>query len=169
LHLLHNYIFLKNIATIQDTAMHASQHPAPTTFQTASITQSAAAALIDTAFAAAADIGIHIAVAVTDAGGHQKAFERADGAPFLTADVALDKAWTAASFGLPTHVWSAVLENAAVSQLAHRPRLVAVGGGYPLIQAGQLVGAIGISGGNALQDQQIAEAALAAAGFSLPG
>lgn len=130
-----------------------------------SITRDAALALITAARAAAKDIGIEVAIAVTDAGGHLLAFERAERAPFLTADVAIDKAWTAASFGLGTHVWASIVSDPKVAQLAHRPRLVAVGGGVAIKVSGQLVGAIGISGGNADQDRQAADIALQALGF----
>ena len=72
----------------------------------ASINRQAATALIEAALAAARHIGIEAAVAVTDATGNLRAFERTDGAPFLTVDVAIDKAWTASSFGYATHVWN---------------------------------------------------------------
>jgi len=137
------------------------------THPTASITRDAALALNAAARRAAHDIGIAVTIAVTDAAGHLVAFERDDAAPFLTADVAIDKAWTAASFGLPTHTWNALLANDAIAQLAHRPRLVAVGGGVPVVVGGRVVGGIGISGGNALQDQQAAEAALESLGFEV--
>ncbi|MFZ6722611.1 GlcG/HbpS family heme-binding protein [Undibacterium sp. Ji49W] len=136
-------------------------------FSAASITQEAASALIVAASTAARDIGIDVTIAVTDNAGHLKAFERADSAAFLTVDVAIDKAWTAASFGLPTHTWTAIISNDVVAQLAHRPRLVAVGGGCPIIDNGKVIGGIGISGGNALQDQQAAEIALRALGFEI--
>ncbi|MFZ6712470.1 GlcG/HbpS family heme-binding protein [Undibacterium sp. TC9W] len=136
-------------------------------FVAASITRDAAQALIIAASAAARDIGIDVTIAVTDNAGHLKAFERADSAAFLTVDVAIDKAWTAASFGLPTHTWTAIISNDVVAQLAHRPRLVAVGGGCPIVENGKVIGGIGISGGNALQDQQAAEIALAALGFEV--
>ena len=55
----------------------------------------------------------------------------------------------------------------SVAQLAHQPRLVAVGGGVPIVAGGKLVGGIGISGGNAVQDQQAAEIALKALGFDV--
>lgn len=139
----------------------------PQTFTTASISRSTAHALIDATRAAAEGMGIQVAIAVTDAAGHLKAFERADGVPFLPVEVAIDKAWTAASFGLGTHVWNAILTDSKVAQLAHRPRMVSVGGGCPIVLSGQLVGAIGVSGGNALQDQQVAEAALKSLGFDL--
>lgn len=136
-------------------------------FSAASITAEAAKALVTAAFNAAKEIGIEVTIAVTDNAGHLKVFERSDKAAFLTVDVAIDKAWTAASFGLPTHAWTAIVQNQVVAQLAHRPRLVAVGGGCPIIENGVLIGGIGISGGNALQDQQAAEIALQALGFDV--
>jgi len=138
-----------------------------TTFASASITRVAAQALMDAARTASREIGIHVTIAVTDAAGHLKAFERDDSAPFLTVDVAIDKAWTAASFGVGTHVWNMILGDSKVAQLAHRPRMVAVGGGCAIVEAGKVVGGIGISGGNAVQDQQAAEMALKALGFEV--
>lgn len=136
---------------------------------TATITRTAAVALIEAARAAAGEIGIEVAVAVTDAAGNLRAFERTDGSPFLTAEVAINKAWTSASYDLATHVWNTYLTTAPeVAQLAHIPRLVAVGGGYPVREGDTLIGGIGISGGTYLQDQQIAEAALSALGFEVP-
>ncbi|MFE3502298.1 heme-binding protein [Kitasatospora sp. NPDC059146] len=135
---------------------------------TGSITQAAAGALIAAVHAAAARIGFTAAVAVTDQGGHLLAFDRADGAPFLTAEVALDKAWTAASFHTPTHVWNGYLADPQVAPLAGHPRLMAVGGGYPITDDGRCVGGLGVSGGSYQQDQQAAEEALSALGFELP-
>ena len=61
-----------------------------------------------------------------------------------------------------------MLENPKVAQLAHRPRLVAVGSGYPILQAGEVIETIGVSGGSAEQDQQAAEKALEF-GFEITG
>ncbi|MER5542415.1 heme-binding protein [Streptomyces sp. NPDC002589] len=133
-----------------------------------SITQAAAGALVAAVHMAAARIGFAAAVAVTDPGGHLKAFDRADDVPFLAAEVAVDKAWTAASFHIPTHVWNDYLADPRVAPLAGHPRLMAVGGGYPIIDNGRCVGGLGISGGSYEQDQQAAEEALAALGFELP-
>lgn len=143
--------------------------PQTKSYPTASITRVAAAALIEASLVEAAKIGLDLAVAVTDGAGYLVAFERTDGARFLSAEVAIDKAWTAASFGIPTHVWNAYITgDPKVAQLAHRPRLVAVGGGYPIKDLGKLIGGIGVSGGTYQQDQDIAEAALRALGFELP-
>ncbi|GAA0354448.1 heme-binding protein [Streptomyces blastmyceticus] len=140
----------------------------PKSSPASSITQAAAGALIAAVRTAAARIGFMAAVAVTDRGGHLKAFDRADDAPFLTAEVALDKAWTAASFHTPTHAWNDYLTNPRIAPLAGHPRLMPVGGGYPIIENGRCVGGLGISGGTYEQDQQAAEEALTALGFELP-
>ncbi|MFL5997267.1 MAG: GlcG/HbpS family heme-binding protein [Streptomyces sp.] len=133
-----------------------------------SVTQATARALISEVKAAAARIGFTAAVAVTDQGGHLKAFERADDAPFLTAEVAIDKAWTAASFHIPTHVWNDYVADSRIAPLSGHPRVLAVGGGYPIIDDGRCIGGLGISGGSYEQDQQAAEEALATLGFELP-
>jgi len=71
---------------------------------TASINRESATALIAAALGAAKDIGIPAAVAIVDATGYLRAFERPDDAAFLPVDVAVDKDWSYASFGYPTHV-----------------------------------------------------------------
>ncbi|MGL4264853.1 MAG: GlcG/HbpS family heme-binding protein, partial [Afipia sp.] len=92
-----------------------------------------------------------------------------DDAPFLTVDVAVDKAWSSASFGFPTHVWNDYVTNdPKVAPLAYRPRMVAVGGGYPILEHGKLIGGIGISGGTYQQDQDACVEALKKIGFQLP-
>lgn len=132
-----------------------------------SIARASAVALIEAARVASKAIGIEVAIAVTDPSGHLVAFERTDGVPFLAIEVAIDKAWTVSSFGLGTHVWNAILSDPKVSQLGHRPRMVAVGGGCPIVEGGKVIGAIGISGGNAQQDQDAAEVALRKLGFEV--
>lgn len=136
-------------------------------FAAASITRAASAALIEAARAVAEEIRVEVAVAITDAAGHLTAFERTDGAPFLTAEVAINKAWTAASYGVATHDWNTYLADPKVAPLANIPRLMAVGGGNPVKEDGKVIGGIGVSGGTYQQDQQIAEAALAVLGFEV--
>lgn len=131
----------------------------------ASITRDSALALAVAARDAAAKIGLNLAIAVTDEGGHLIAFERADATPFLAAEVAINKAWTAASFGLDTMIWNQIVAQPATAPLANHPRVMPVGGGVPIVLDGRVVGGIGISGGNAQQDHDVAIAALKAAGF----
>lgn len=56
-----------------------------------------ALALCSAARTAADKTGVPMSVAVTDAGGHLLALTRMDGAPWVSADVAQGKAWTAAA------------------------------------------------------------------------
>ena len=138
------------------------------TFATASITREAAQALGAAARAAAQRMGLQVAIAITDGAGHLKSFERSDGVPFLAIDAAIDKAWSAVSFGVGTNVWNEIVKDAKVAQLTHRPRLGTVGGGLPIIQDGEVVGGIGISGASADQDHEAAKMALAELGFDVP-
>ena len=133
----------------------------------ATITRDSALALAIAARDAATKAGLHLAIAITDEGGHLIAFERADATPFLAAEVAVNKAWTAASFGLDTMIWNQVVAQPATAPLANHPRVMPVGGGVPIVVGGRLVGGIGISGGTAQQDHDVAAAALAAAGFEV--
>ena len=132
-----------------------------------SISAAAARQLLEAAKAASEGAGLRLAIAVTDHGGHLVAFERMDGVPFLTADVAIDKAWTAASYQRSTHVWNAYVQDPAVAPLGHHPRLLAVAGGYPIVLNGQVIGGLGLSGATAAQDQAAAEEALRALGFEV--
>lgn len=131
------------------------------------VSSAAAARLIDLGVQAATAQGKSMVIAVVDAGGELKAFTRMDGAPLLSVDIAVDKAWTAVAYGIPTHAWREFLDaDAGVAQIAHRPRLTAVGGGYPLRVDGVLIGGLGLSGGHYSEDQAVAEATLTASGFS---
>ena len=132
------------------------------TTQTTTLTLEAAYELLAQARQACAQRGFSATIAITDAGGHLRAFERADTAPFLTAEVAVDKAWTAASFGMSTHQWNQYMSEPTVAPLAQHPRLMAVGGGVPITLNGNVVGGIGISGGSSAQDHESAEEALRA-------
>lgn len=134
---------------------------------TASVSSQASNLLIEAALKAAASADFEAAIAIVDAGGALKSFSRSDGAAFLTAEVAINKAWTAASYGYPTHVWNEYIADPKVAPLANLPRMMPVGGGYPLLESGKLVGGIGISGGNYTQDSEAAVAAMKAAGFEV--
>ena len=95
------------------------------------ITAAAAAAATQAAVAKAEALGIRINVAVTDASGTLMGFLRMPGAFLHSIDIAIDKAYTAASFGFPTSAWGAALANDELLRagLNARPRLVLFGGG----------------------------------------
>ncbi len=121
------------------------------------------------AAAHAESLGLRVNVAVTDAGGNLAAFVRMPGAPLHSIDIAIDKAYTAASFGLATSQWHKALQqhSAAVREgIVLRPRFVAFGGGLPIVETGQRIGGIGVSGGSEEQDEAIALAGLSALGIA---
>ena len=137
------------------------------TFPKASITTEAAHEVIAAAEAKAGEIGTPMVIAVVDDGGVLKAFSRMDGAALLSVQVAQDKAYTAVGFGMPTHGWHDFIKDdppLADGATAGIDRLVIFGGGYPITVDGQIVGAVGVSGGHYSEDQQVAEAGLAAIG-----
>jgi uncharacterized protein GlcG (DUF336 family) len=114
----------------------------------------------------AGELGLKMCIAVSDEGGDLKAFERMDGAPKLSIEIAGNKAFTAASYSMPTHVWYEFIKDdpPLLHGITHTPRLVIYGGGFPIVLEGEVVGAIGISGGHYKQDMECARAALAAIG-----
>ena len=121
---------------------------------------------VDAAAKKAAEQGLKMCIAITDESGDLKAFRRMDGAPKLSIQIAEDKAYTAASFGLPTHVWFDFIKNdpPLLHGITHTPRLIVFGGGFPIVLEGEVVGAIGLSGGHYNQDMECARAALQAIG-----
>ncbi len=133
------------------------------------LTLSGARAVLDAALAHAERIGVPVNVCVSDDAGHQILAARMDGAALLSATIAADKAYTVAAFlGIPTHQWFDLIkdEPSLREGIVHRDRLVIFGGGVAVIVDGELVGAIGVSGGSAEQDREIAEAGAAALSWS---
>jgi glc operon protein GlcG len=96
-------------------------------------------------------------VAIVDNGGNLVYVERLDGTFAASADVAIQKAKTAAQFKAP----SKKLEDAVNGG---RNALITVGrtflqGGIPIVYNGEIIGAIGVSGAaSATQDEEIANA-----------
>ena len=137
------------------------------TFAKRSITSEAAHRIVAGAEAKAAEMGKAMVIAVVDDDGVLKAFSRMDGAALLSVQVAQDKAYTAVGFGLPTHGWHDFIKDdppLADGATTGIDRLVIFGGGYPITVDGQVVGGIGVSGGHYSEDQEVAEAGLAALG-----
>ncbi len=129
------------------------------------LTLAGAQRAVNAAITAAQHIGVAACIVVCDRGGHPLATARMDGAPVLSMDIALNKAWTVTMFnGVPTAAWWSMIkdEPALVHGITHTPRLVVFGGGEPVQVDGQLVGAVGVSGGSAEQDVEIAAAGAAA-------
>ncbi len=102
--------------------------------------------------------GTQVSVAVVDAAGGVIMSKRMDGAPVGTFAAALEKAVTAAQHGLRTDELAALLKEDHPG-LATLPSAVAVGGGVPILEAGECLGAIGVSGAPIESDIAFADAA----------
>jgi uncharacterized protein GlcG (DUF336 family) len=125
------------------------------------LTYAGARVAVDAATACAQAMAVPVNIAVVDLAGGLLAFARLDGAPLLSGSIAQDKAYTVAAFnGVPTHAWFALIEAepALREGIVHRDRLVIFGGGVRVTVDGTLVGAVGVSGGTAEQDREIADA-----------
>lgn len=115
--------------------------------------------------ATAERLGVCVAIAVADDGGNLSAFLRVGRAFLASTDLAIDKAWTAASFGMSTRAFSELLDTTPSNVregLLRRPRVTVVPGGFPILRDGVLVGAIGVSGGSDTEDETIAQGGLSA-------
>ena len=113
--------------------------------------------------------GWRINVAVVDRGGNMMAFLRMPGAFLHSIEIAIDKAYTAASFGFSTKDWMGAIghDEGMKFGFSARPRLIVFGGGLPLRVEGEeeWIGGIGVSGASEAQDEECARAGLAAIGL----
>lgn len=132
---------------------------------TTTLDRSTAQAMVDAALAHASEMGVPIAVAVCDAGGHLLAFARDEQCMILAAETVQAKARTAVYFQRPTTetversrnhptVYGSFVENSAAP-------IVMSMGGFPLWSGDALVGGIGAAGGTGAEDEQISKAGVA--------
>jgi uncharacterized protein GlcG (DUF336 family) len=135
------------------------------------ITLAAARTIIAAALAEGEAAGMKpLSVLVLDAGGHPKAFERADGASNLRFEVARGKAYGALGLGMGSRALMARAEQqpyfAAAVNGAFGGAFIPVPGGVLVRSAtGDLIGAVGVSGDTSDQDEAAAVAGIKAAGF----
>ncbi len=130
----------------------------------------AAAAAVAAGARWAEQAGIKVSIAVVDPGGNLVSFLRMPGTFLHSTDIAIDKAYTAAGFGLPTSAWTAALASqseAVRNGIPLRPRMVCFGGGLALRHTGNLIGGIGVSGGSETEDERCAKACLEAIGMNI--
>jgi uncharacterized protein GlcG (DUF336 family) len=136
---------------------------------TPGITAEAASAACVAAVAFAAARGWKINVAVVDRGGNLMAFLRQPGAFIHSIQIAIDKAYTAASFGFPTKAWMGAIghDDGMKFGFSNQPRLIVFGGGLPVPgDGGEWIGGIGVSGASESEDEECARAGLAAIGLA---
>ncbi len=125
------------------------------------ISLSEARQVISAAEKKAEELGQPMNIAVVDQGNNLVAFARMEGAWLGSIDIAMNKAFTARAFDLPT---IDLADNAQPGQqfygihASNHGKIMIFAGGIPLKRAGEVIGAIGVSGGLKEQDQAVAEA-----------
>jgi glc operon protein GlcG len=126
--------------------------------------------LLDAAEAEATGRGLALTFAVVDAAGHPVALARMDGAPWITPDVALGKAWTAAAYGAPSAIQGEKMRELPVFStavtVATGGRFTPQIGGLPITVDGAPAGAMGASGASGQEDEAVVRAALESAGVA---
>lgn len=130
-----------------------------------SISQAHCDAVLLAAEAKATEIGVPMNIAILDSGANLKAFLRMDGALIGSIDIALKKAKTSAVFGMNTEAVGEFCKPGGSSPGLEQTNggLVVFAGGIPLRDPdGNLLGAVGVSGGAVALDFEVAQAAAAA-------
>jgi glc operon protein GlcG len=130
------------------------------------LTLEGARSVLSAAEARAGSLGLRVALAVVDDGGHLIVFERMDGTKPSTVEIAIVKARAAALRRAATGPYF-VGENPSTFvsfglALASHSQQTPIRGGVPLHADGEVVGAIGVSGGSEDQDLEVAQAAAGA-------
>ena len=113
---------------------------------------------------------LSLATAVVDSGGHVLASQRMDGAALGAMRLAVGKAFTAVSWAAPSGAFGQSTQPGGDDWGWNTTdeRIVVYAGGIPLLVDGELVGAIGASGGAATEDEECVLAAAGAIGFDQP-
>ena len=108
----------------------------------------AAKKLLQTGIENAKEMGRPCSIAIVDENGWLVALHRMDGAPIPTAEIARDKAWTAAVFRRPSSEVSAYGDPRApgfgLNAQNWNERLTTIPGGMPIWNESHLIGAIGV-------------------------
>src|SRR6516164_9677948 len=94
--------------------------------------------MIDAAVAEARKLSVPISVVAVDESGVTKEMLRMDGAPLVSVQTAINKAYSAAAIGMPPDDFYAAIESdeAAVTEFGTRPGLALIAGGLPALTDG---------------------------------
>jgi len=104
----------------------------------------------------------NVTIAILDDGGNLLYLQRLDEAPLGSIVVAQEKARTALLFKRPTKAFEEMIANGRTVMLT-LPGATPIEGGLPLLNKGEIVGAVGVSGVQSAEDAQIARAGVEAA------
>ncbi len=114
-------------------------------------------------------IGVEQTICIADDGAHPIALHRMTGARLTGVEIAMAKAFTAAGHRRDTHRFNEPPDGPALPGNEafgighmHPGKFAIFVGGFPIVHEGQVVGAVGVSGGNGEQDKAVGAAALRA-------
>ena len=150
-----------SLDTIPDKMPFGEPYGAPISAQRAQV-------LIQAAVTEATKKGWAMNIAVVDSGANLVAFLRMDGAQLASISIAQHKARTSAKFRRPTKAFEDAIQKNDYKYVTTLDDVVASRGGLPLIENGQIIGAIGCSGGTGSQDEAVCTAAAATLARSAP-
>jgi len=108
----------------------------------------------------AAKLKINVVIAIVDTGGQIVYLERFDVVQWGSVKVALHKAKCSVQWKRPTKAFEDLIAKGTTNYLT-LDGIIAIEGGVPIIQDDKIIGAIGVSGGSAAQDGEVARAAAA--------
>lgn len=103
--------------------------------------------------------GWNVAIAILDDGGHLLHFARMDGATPANAGIAVEKGRTAAISRRSSGKWQDIVKSGR-TEMIKMPGILPVQGGMPIVADGTCIGAVGVSGVQSDQDEQIAQAGI---------
>ena len=102
---------------------------------------------------------LSMVIAILDSGGLLVMLQRLDNTQWGSIEVAKDKAYSAVAFRRPTKAFSdAIVQGGAGLRLLNLTGASLIEGGVPIVVDGKVIGSIGVSGGSAQQDAQVAQA-----------
>lgn len=115
--------------------------------------------LIEAVEEKAKEMDMRVVIAVSDASGRPVAVHCMDGAYHGSFDVALNKTYTSTAFQMPTSKLARLCQpgqDLYGLQFSNEGKVMILGGGEPLLIGKTMIGALGVSGGSAEQDTQLA-------------
>lgn len=115
--------------------------------------------LIETVEQKAQEMGMRVVIAVSDSSGRPVAVHCMDNAYHGSFDVALNKTYTATAFQMSTSELSRLCQpghDLYGLQFSNDGKVMILGGGEPLMVGNTMIGALGVSGGTAVQDTELA-------------
>ena len=132
------------------------------------LTLSDAEFLLNKAHQYAIDHSFNVSIAIVDETGNLLAMKRMDGASPMTANLCVEKAKCSAISRRPSKLFEDLIKNGQMGFLTMDSFSGMLEGGEPILYAGQLVGAVGVSGVKSFQDAEIAQHAIQAFLANMP-